>query len=76
MLALTGIVFSLTFVMVQFSSTAYSPRLVYGVVEFAGVDRSGSSQVPFFSVWVELAIMLLDTPSPASKISATRSAGS
>jgi uncharacterized membrane protein len=28
MLALTGIVFSLTFVMVQFSSTAYSPRLV------------------------------------------------
>jgi uncharacterized membrane protein len=28
MIALTGIVFSLTFVMVQFSSTAYSPRLV------------------------------------------------
>ncbi len=28
MLALTGIVFSLTFVMVQFSATAYSPRLV------------------------------------------------
>jgi uncharacterized membrane protein len=28
MLALTGIVFSLAFVMVQFSSTAYSPRLV------------------------------------------------
>lgn len=28
MMALTGIVFSLTFVMVQFSSTAYSPRLV------------------------------------------------
>jgi uncharacterized membrane protein len=27
MLALTGIVFSLTFVMVQFSATAYSPRL-------------------------------------------------
>src|SRR3982751_6594184 len=27
-LALTGIVFSLAFVMVQFSSTAYSPRLV------------------------------------------------
>jgi uncharacterized membrane protein len=29
MLALTGIVFSLAFVMVQFSSTAYSPRLVF-----------------------------------------------
>lgn len=28
MLALTGIVFSLAFVMIQFSSTAYSPRLV------------------------------------------------
>jgi uncharacterized membrane protein len=28
MIALTGIVFSLAFVMVQFSSTAYSPRLV------------------------------------------------
>ena len=28
MLALTGIVFSLAFVMVQFSSIAYSPRLV------------------------------------------------
>ena len=28
MLALTGIVFSLAFVMVQFSATAYSPRLV------------------------------------------------
>src|SRR5580698_644785 len=28
MLAMTAIVFSLTFVMVQFSATAYSPRLV------------------------------------------------
>jgi uncharacterized membrane protein len=28
MLALTGIVFSLTFLMIQFSATAYSPRLV------------------------------------------------
>src|SRR5271170_7440147 len=28
MIALTGIVFSLTFIMVQFSATAYSPRLV------------------------------------------------
>jgi uncharacterized membrane protein len=32
MLALTSIVFSLTFVMVQFSATAYSPRLVLWVV--------------------------------------------
>ena len=29
MIALTGIVFSLSFVMVQFSATAYSPRLVF-----------------------------------------------
>ena len=79
MLALTGIVFSLTFVMVQFSSSAYSPRLVlwiardpvmshalgiftatflYGVAALAGVDRSGSGRVPFFSVCVELALLL------------------
>jgi uncharacterized membrane protein len=32
MIALTGIVFSLTLLMVQFSSTAYSPRLVVWVV--------------------------------------------
>jgi uncharacterized membrane protein len=31
MIALTGIVFSLTFLMVQFSATAYSPRLVVWV---------------------------------------------
>ena len=31
MIALTGIVFSLVFVMVQFSATAYSPRLVLSV---------------------------------------------
>src|SRR3954469_19204440 len=31
MIALTGIVFSLVFVMVQFSATAYSPRLVLWV---------------------------------------------
>lgn len=31
MLALTGIVFSLIFVMVQFSATAYSPRLVFWI---------------------------------------------
>jgi uncharacterized membrane protein len=32
MIALTGIVFSLTFVMVQFSAIAYSPRLVLWIV--------------------------------------------
>jgi uncharacterized membrane protein len=32
MIALTGIVFSLAFVMVQFSSTAYSPRLVLWII--------------------------------------------
>jgi uncharacterized membrane protein len=32
MMALTGIVFSLTFVMVQFSASAYSPRLVLWIV--------------------------------------------
>jgi len=31
MIALTGIVFSLTFVTVQFSATAYSPRLVFWI---------------------------------------------
>lgn len=31
MIALTGIVFSLAFVMVQFSATAYSPRLVFWI---------------------------------------------
>src|SRR5205809_7326922 len=78
MIALTSIVFSLTFVMVQFSATAYSPRLVlwiardpvmshalgiftatflYGVAALAGVDRSGSGRVPFFSVLLELALL-------------------
>ena len=79
MLALTGIVFSLTFVMIQFSATAYSPRLVlwiardpvmsqalgiftatflYGIAALAGIDRSGSGRVPFFSVWVEVALLV------------------
>jgi uncharacterized membrane protein len=35
MIALTGIVFSLAFVMVQFSSTAYSPRLVLWIARDA-----------------------------------------
>jgi uncharacterized membrane protein len=79
MLALTGIVFSLTFVMIQFSATAYSPRLVlwiardpvmshalgifsatflYGIAALAGIDRSGSGRVPFFSVWVEVGLLI------------------
>ncbi len=79
MLALTAIVFSLMFVMVQFSASAYSPRLtlwiardpvmshalgmftatfLYGVAALAGVDRSGSGRVPFFSVWVEVALLI------------------
>lgn len=33
MIALTGIVFSLTFVMLQFSATAYSPRLVTWIAQ-------------------------------------------
>ena len=40
MIALTGIVFSLTFVMVQFSATAYSPRLVLWVVRDPVVSHS------------------------------------
>jgi len=79
MIALTGIVFSLAFVMVQFSATAYSPRLVvwvardrvilhslgifiatflYGVAALAGIDRRGSGHVPFFSVCLEVALLL------------------
>ena len=40
MLALTGIVFSLTFVMVQFSATAYSPRLVLWVARDRVISHS------------------------------------
>ena len=39
MIALTGIVFSLAFVMVQFSATAYSPRLVMWVARDAVVSH-------------------------------------
>jgi uncharacterized membrane protein len=80
MIALTGIVFSLTFVMVQFSATAYSPRLVlwlahdpvmahaigiftatflYAIAALTGVDRSGSGKVPFVSVWVVVALLVV-----------------
>jgi len=40
MIALTGIVFSLTFVMVQFSATAYSPRLVLWMARDPVVSHS------------------------------------
>jgi uncharacterized membrane protein len=40
MLTLTGVVFSLTFVMVQFSATAYSPRLVLWIARDPVVSHS------------------------------------
>lgn len=40
MLALTGIVFSLTFVMVQFSANAYSPRLVLWIARDVVISHS------------------------------------
>src|SRR5512135_1598499 len=39
-LPLTGLVFSLAFVMVQFSSTAYSPRLVSWLAGSAGMSHT------------------------------------
>jgi len=79
MIALTGIVFSLAFVMVQFSATAYSPRLVmwlardqvmwhalgvfcatflYSLAAIAWVNRKGAGEVPFFSGWLVIALLL------------------
>ena len=40
MIALTGIVFSLTFVMLQFSATAYSPRLVNWIAQDSVISHS------------------------------------
>ena len=40
MISLTGIVFSLTFVMIQFSATAYSPRLVLWLARDAVVNHA------------------------------------
>ena len=80
MMALTGIVFSIAFVMVQFMAVAYSPRLVqwfgrdkvlyhamgvfiatfmYSLATLVWVDRAGSGQVPFASMW--LVVVLLFT---------------
>ena len=50
MLGLTAIVFSLTFVMVQFSATAYSPRLVLWVARDRVISHSLGSLPPPFSM--------------------------
>ena len=55
MIALTGIVFSLTFVMVQFSATAYSPRLVLWIAR----DRMLSHALGVFSATFLYAIAAL-----------------
>lgn len=55
MIALTGIVFSLTFVMIQFSATAYSPRLVLWVAR----DPVMSHALGVFSATFLYALMVL-----------------
>jgi uncharacterized membrane protein len=55
MIALTGIVFSLAFVMVQFSATAYSPRLVLWVAR----DRVMSHALGVFSATFLYALMFM-----------------
>ena len=55
MIALTGIVFSLTFVMVQFSATAYSPRLVLWIAR----DRVMSHALGMFTATFLFAIAAL-----------------
>ena len=80
MITLTGLVFSLAFVMVQFSATAYSPRLVlwvardpvmwhalgmftatflYAISALAGIDRSASGRVPYISLWLVVALLIM-----------------
>ena len=55
MIALTGIVFSLAFVMVQFSATAYSPRLVLWVAR----DSVVSHALGVFSATFLYALVML-----------------
>lgn len=55
MIALTGIVFSLAFVMVQFSATAYSPRLVLWIAR----DRVMSHALGVFTATFLYAIAAL-----------------
>jgi uncharacterized membrane protein len=53
MLALTGIVFSLTFVMVQFSATAYSPRLVLWIARDPVISHAtGVFTATFLYAWL------------------------
>jgi uncharacterized membrane protein len=74
MITLTGIVFSLAFVMVQFSATAYSPRLVlwmsrdpfvshlatflYALAVLAWVDRQSAGKTPFLSGWLAVGWLI------------------
>jgi uncharacterized membrane protein len=55
MIALTGIVFSLSFVMIQFSATAYSPRLVLWLAR----DRALSHALGLFTATFIYAIAAL-----------------
>jgi uncharacterized membrane protein len=56
MIALTGIVFSLAFVMVQFSATAYSPRLVLWVARDPVVSHAlGMFTATFLYALIQLA---------------------
>src|SRR5215468_11232617 len=56
MIALTAIVFSLTFVMVQFSATAYSPRLVLWISRDPVISHSlGVFTATFLYALVALA---------------------
>lgn len=55
MISLTGIVFSLAFVMVQFSATAYSPRLVLWVAR----DRVVSHALGMFTATFLYALLVL-----------------
>jgi uncharacterized membrane protein len=55
MIALTGIVFSLSFVMIQFSATAYSPRLVLWLAR----DRVVSHALGIFTATFIFAISAL-----------------
>ena len=58
MIALTGIVFSLAFVMVQFSAMAYSPRLVLWVARDPVVSHAlGMFTATFLYALIELAWM-------------------
>jgi uncharacterized membrane protein len=56
MLALTGVVFSLYFLMVQFSATAYSPRLVLWIARDPVISHAvGVFTATFFYALVSLA---------------------